>query len=371
MSAGPVSAGPVAAAPLERPVTGPRGRTAVRVGPLSVVLRWRHLLVPLVALVVLVLVSAVSIGRGDYPIGIPDVLRTMVGLGEGPQEFIVLRLRAPRVVVGLLVGLALGIAGAVFQTFARNPLASPDTLGITMGASVGAVAAIVLSGGTSAGAVLGGLGIPLAALLGALVTGLLLFVLAWRAGVDGYRLVLVGIALWSMGTALVDWMLTNAEIYDAASAYVWITGSLNARTWDQAVPLAVALAVLVPLALAAGRALSVMQFGDDTARGLGLRLAGAQAATVLLAVGLTAAAVAAAGPITFVALVVPQIAVRLAGGSRPPLIASGLLGAVLVVTADLVTRTVLPTALPVGILTAVIGAPYLLWLLVRGRRQLT
>jgi ABC-type enterobactin transport system permease subunit len=308
----------------------------------------------------------VSLGRGDFPIGIPDVLRTLVGLGKGAQGFIILDLRAPRIVVGLLVGLALGIAGALFQTFARNPLASPDTLGITMGASVGAVGAIVLSGGT-----LGTLGIPLAALLGALGTGVLLFLLTWRAGIDGYRLVLVGIALWSFGTALVDWLLTNAEIYDAASAYVWITGSLNARTWDHALPLAVALAVLLPLALALSRVLRILQVGDDTARGLGVRLQSAQAATVLVAVGCVAFAVSAAGPITFVALVVPQIAVRLTGGSRPPLLASGLLGAVLVVGADLVTRTLLPAALPVGILTAVLGAPYLLWLLVRGRRRST
>jgi ABC-type enterobactin transport system permease subunit len=340
--------------------------SVIRVGPVSGRLRWRHLVVPVATSAVLVLLSAVSLGRGDFPIGIPDVLRTLVGLGKGAQGFIILELRAPRIVVGLLVGLALGIAGALFQTFARNPLASPDTLGITMGASVGAVGAIVLSGGT-----LGTLGIPLAALLGALGTGVLLFLLTWRAGIDGYRLVLVGIALWSFGTALVDWLLTNAEIYDAASAYVWITGSLNARTWDHALPLAVALAVLLPLALALGRVLRILQFGDDTARGLGVRLQSAQAATVLVAVGCVAFAVSAAGPITFVALVVPQIAVRLTGGSRPPLLASGVLGAVLVVGADLVTRTLLPEALPVGILTAVLGAPYLLWLLVRGRRRST
>jgi ABC-type enterobactin transport system permease subunit len=340
--------------------------SVIRVGPVSGRLRWRHLIVPVAAFAVLVLLSAVSLGRGDFPIGIPDVLRTLVGLGEGAQGFIILDLRAPRIVVGLLVGLALGVAGALFQTFARNPLASPDTLGITMGASVGAVGAIVLSGGA-----LGALGIPLAALLGALGTGVLLFLLTWRAGIDGYRLVLVGIALWSFGTALVDWLLTNAEIYDAASAYVWITGSLNARTWDHALPLAVALAVLLPLALALGRVLRILQFGDDTARGLGVRLQSAQAATVLVAVGCVAFAVSAAGPITFVALVVPQIAVRLTGGSRPPLIAAGLLGALLVVTSDLIARTVLPATFPVGVVTAVLGAPYLLWLLVRGRRLTT
>jgi ABC-type enterobactin transport system permease subunit len=341
-------------------------RTAVRLGPVSAIVRWRQLVVPLVALAALVLLSAVSLGRGEFPIGIGDVLRTLAGLGEKAQEFIVLELRAPRIVVGLLVGLALGIAGALFQTFARNPLASPDVLGITQGASVGAVAAIVLSGGAASF-----LGVPLAALTGALLTGSLLFVLTWRAGIDGYRLVLVGIALWSALAALTDWLLTNAEIHDAAAAYVWITGSLNARTWDHAVPLALSVLVLAPLALAASRVLGVLQFGDDTARGLGVRLPLAQGAVVLVAVGLVATSVAAAGPITFVALVVPQIAVRLTGGSRPPLLASGLLGAVLVVGADLATRTLLPQALPVGILTAAIGAPYLLWLLVRGRRRYT
>jgi ABC-type enterobactin transport system permease subunit len=341
-------------------------RTAVRLGPVSAIVRWRQLVVPLVALAVLLLLSAVSLGRGEFPIGIGDVLRTLAGLGEKAQEFVVLELRAPRIVVGLLVGLALGIAGALFQTFARNPLASPDVLGITQGASVGAVAAIVLSGGAASF-----LGVPLAALTGALLTGSLLFVLTWRAGIDGYRLVLVGIALWSALAALTDWLLTNAEIHDAAAAYVWITGSLNARTWDHAVPLVLSVLVLAPLALAASRVLGMLQFGDDTARGLGVRLPLAQGAVVLVAVGLVATSVAAAGPITFVALVVPQIAVRLTGGSRPPLLASGLLGAVLVVGADLATRTLLPQALPVGILTAAIGAPYLLWLLVRGRRRYT
>jgi ABC-type enterobactin transport system permease subunit len=350
----------------------PGGRPAghavtLRLGPVSARFRWRAVVVPVAAFAVVVLLGALGLGRGDYPIGIGDVLRTLAGAGEQSQRFVVLDLRAPRTLVGVLVGAALGLAGALFQTFARNPLASPDVLGITQGASVGAVAAITLSGG-SAGALLGGLGVPLAALLGALGAGALLFTLAWRSGLDGFRLVLVGIALWSAGQALTDWLLTRAQIHDASAAYVWITGSLNARSWDQAVPLLVSLAVLVPLALTAGRVLGVLQFGDDTARGLGVRVARAQGAVVVVAVLLVATAVAAAGPIAFVALIVPQVAVRLTGGSRPPLLASALCGAALVTGADLLTRTVLPEALPVGILTAAVGAPYLLWLLVRGRR---
>ena len=172
------------------------------------------------------------------------------------------------------------------------------------------------------------LGVPLAALGGGLLAGTLLFLLAWRAGIDGYRLVLIGIALWAAGDALVDWLLTSADIIDAATAYVWITGSLNARTWDHALPLAVrAGRRCCPLALALGRVLAVLQFGDDTARGLGrAAAAGPGRRRAGRRRRASAVAVSAAGPVTFVALVVPQIAVRLTGGARPPLVASGAAG---------------------------------------------
>ena len=359
-------------APTREPATRPQPRRPVRLGPLSGVYRPRQLLVPLTVLLVLVLAAALSLGRGDFPISVLDVLRTLAGGGEATQRFIVLELRAPRIVVAVLVGTALGLSGALIQTFARNPLASPDLLGITHGATIGAVAVIVLGGTTtSVGGLLGGIGVPAAALAGALATSALLFGLAWRQGVDGYRLVLVGIGLSSIALAVVQYLLTRSAIWDAAAANVWITGSLNGRGWDQARPLGLALVVLVPLALATSRVLGVLQFGDETARSLGVRVPLAQGAVVVVAVALAAFAVAAAGPIQFVALVVPQIAVRLAGGSRPPLVASALLGALLVVASDLVARTVLPETFPVGVVTAVVGAPYLLWLLVRGRRRST
>jgi iron complex transport system permease protein len=360
-----------APAPTRAPARRPRPRSTLRVGPVSAAYRRRQLVVPVLVLVVLVLTAAVSLGRGDFPISVPEVLRTLVGLGEDTQRFIVLELRAPRIVVGVLVGVALGLSGALIQTFARNPLASPDVLGVTGGASIGAVAVIVLGGTTTAGGLLGGLGLPAAALAGGLLVALLVFGLAWRSGIDGYRLVLVGIGLSAMAQAIVSYLLTRSEIRDAAIANVWITGSLNGRGWDQALPLALALGVLLPAALALSRVLGVLQFGDETARALGVRVPLAQGVTVVVAVGLAAFAVSAAGPIQFVALVVPQIAVRLTGGSRPPLLASGLLGALLVVGSDLLARTVLPTSFPVGVVTAVIGAPYLLWLLVRGRRRTT
>jgi iron complex transport system permease protein len=319
----------------------------------------------------LVLAAAVSLGRGDYPIGVLDVLRTLLGGGDDTQRFIVLELRAPRIGVGVLVGLALGVSGALIQTFARNPLASPDVLGVTGGAAIGAVAVLVLGGTTTAGGLLGGLGPPAAALAGGLLMALLVFGLAWRSGIDGYRLVLIGVGLSAMAQAVVSYLLTRSALQDAAAANVWISGSLHGRGWEQARPLALALVLLLPAALALGRVLGVLQFGDETARALGVRVPLAQAVVVVVAVALAAFAVSAAGPVQFVALVVPQIAVRLTGGSRPPVLASGLLGALLVVTSDLLARTVLPDSFPVGVVTAIVGAPYLLWLLVRGRRRST
>jgi len=360
-----------AVAPTRAPAARPDPRRTLRIGGFSTTYRRRQLAVPLLVLVALVLAAAVSLGRGDYPISVLDVLRVLVGAGDDTQRLIVLELRAPRIAVAVLVGTALGVSGALIQTFARNPLASPDILGVTGGAAVGAVAVIVLGGTTTASRLLGGLGLPAAALAGGLLMALLVFGLAWNQGLDGYRLVLVGIGLSAMALAVVRYLLTRSTIQDAAVANVWITGSLNGRGWDQALPLAVALLVLLPVSLALSRVLGALQFGDDTARGLGVRVPLAQAVTVVVAVALAAFAVSAAGPIQFVALVVPQIAVRLTGGSRPPLLAAGLLGALLVVASDLVARTVLPESFPVGVVTSVVGAPYLLWLLVRGRRLTT
>ncbi|MFQ1002145.1 FecCD family ABC transporter permease [Modestobacter sp. SSW1-42] len=359
------------AAPTRTPASHARPRRTLRVGPVSTTYRRRSLAVPVLVLVLLLLVSAVSLGRGDYPISVPEVLGALVGGGDDTARFIVVELRAPRIAVAVLVGLALGVSGALIQTFARNPLASPDVLGVTGGAAIGAVAVIVAGGGTTAVGALGGLGVPAAALLGGLVMAGLIFGLAWQAGIDGYRLVLVGVGLSAMAQAVVSYLLTRSALFDAAAANVWLTGSLNGRGWDQARPLAIALLLLVPAALAMTRVLDALQFGDETARALGVRVPLAQLAVVLVAVGLAAFAVSAAGPIQFVALVVPQIAVRLTGGSRPPLLTAGLLGALLLTASDLVARTALPETFPVGVVTAVVGAPYLLWLLVRGRRRST
>jgi iron complex transport system permease protein len=332
----------------------------------------RAAVVALVSAAVVVLAFAWSISTGDFAIPIPDVFAVLTGGGDPGQQFVIEELRLPRAVVGLVVGACLGLSGALFQTFARNPLASPDVLGITDGASVGALFVIVL--GSSGGVLATGvdsLGVTAAALAGGLITSAGLYFLAWKRGIDGTRFVLIGVGLSAVMTAGVSWMLSKAAIFDLPTALVWLSGSLVGRGWHEVTPAIWALAILGPVAIVLSSTLRVMQLGDDSARGLGVRLQLAQASVLITAVGLASFAVSAAGPIDFVAFVVPQIALRLVGGSRPPLVTSAILGSLLVLFADTISRSWFPTELPVGVVTAFIGAPYLLWLLSRTNRKVS
>ncbi|HWH30411.1 MAG TPA: iron chelate uptake ABC transporter family permease subunit [Mycobacteriales bacterium] len=337
------------------------GRAALRAGTASVVVRPRAAAVTGLLALIAVAVGCVAVSVGDYVVALPDVLRALVGLGEPGPVLVVQTLRLPRVLTGLLVGAAFGLAGALTQTVTRNPLASPDVVGLTTGASAAAVLALLV-----------GLPVvlPVAAVLGGFVVAALLVALSWRAGFSGPRLVLVGIGLAAAGSALTDYLLVRAEIDDAQRAVVWLTGSLNGRGWEHVRPVALALLVLVPAALALGRGLSTLSLGDDVARALGVRVDRTRLAVVAVAVGLAGVATASAGPVLFVALVAPQVALRLARTPAPPLAASAAAGALLVVAADLVGRTGLSalgtgTELPVGAVTALVGAPVLLWLLRR------
>ncbi|TQJ03410.1 FecCD family ABC transporter permease [Amycolatopsis cihanbeyliensis] len=347
------------------------GRRVLRLGPAAWTFRPRVPALALIGLALLVLVSAVNIGRGSSHIEVLDVLRTLAGGGDRRENGIIFDLRLPRTLTGILVGAALGLSGAIFQTIARNPLASPDILGITWGAGVGAVGVIVFAGyrGQVSG-LAAELGVPLAGLAGGMLAALLLYGLSWRRGIDGYRLVLIGIGLSAVGYNLVYWLLTVGDVDDAARATTWIVGSLANVGWEAVGPVALALAVLVPATLICAHTIGGLQFGEETARGLGIRVDAARGTLLLLAACLAAVATAAAGPITFVALATPQIALRLARTERPPLFGSLVLGALLTVAADLGVR-LLPGAygLPVGVLTAILGAPYLIYLFVRSRRE--
>ncbi|MEU7645417.1 FecCD family ABC transporter permease [Streptomyces huasconensis] len=331
-------------------------------GGLSVRLDVRTTVVVTLLLLAALAASVVLIGTGDFEIPAADVVLTLLGDGNAGQEFIINELRLPRVLVGLLVGAALGLGGALFQSIARNPLGSPDVLGLGQGATAGALTMIVLFQG-SATAVAGG------ALVGGLVTGLAIYLLAWKRGVHGYRLVLVGIGVSAFITAINGYLLTKADFVDAARAVVWMTGSLNGRDWAQVWPLLALCAVLVPLVLVYGRPLRMLEMGDDVANALGVRVERTRLVLLTASVLLTAAATAAAGPVSFVALTAPQLARRLTRSPGPNLMPAMFMGAALLIVADFASQRAFGAdQLPVGVVTGVLGGGYLLWLLVTQRK---
>ena len=348
------------------------GRPAFRIGIYSTVWRPRHFFTTIALIALLVVLFCVSIGVGDYPITPWRVFEIIVtGAGERIENLVVFDWRMPRSVTGIVVGAALGLSGALTQSVTRNALASPDILGITTGASAMAVTIIVLGGGTTSGLVgwLAGVGIPLAALGGGLLTGLVIWLLAYQRGMDPFRLVLSGIIISALLSAYISYLMTRADLRDAASAQLWLSGSLNASDWTKAVPVMIIVLVGAPLFAWIAFQLLASILGPDIARALGQNVTGVQVALLVFSVALAAMAVSAAGPIGFVAFVSPQIAQRLCGRSTPPLLASALFGASLLVAADVITQTLMPVELPVGLLTSAVGGIFLIYLLVQNNRR--
>ena len=326
------------------------------------------------ALAIVVALISLSVGTTKLPVS--DVVEVLLGGGRRGTRLVVLELRLPRVATGLLVGIAFAVSGALLQTLSRNALASPDIVGVNSGASAGAVAVIVLAGtgGGNISGVAAKVGIPLAAVLGGLLATLIVGALSIQRGVvDAGRVVLIGVGIAAAANSLVAWLLVIGDVNDAGRAAAWLAGSLNARAWSDAVPVLLAVLLLVPVAMMFNRDLSALVLGDDVASSLGVRVARVRLALLIIATVLAAMATAGAGPIAFVALVAPQIAQRLTRMERPPLLTTAMLGALFVVLADLVARNGLqwlqvgPYELPVGVVTAAAGAPYLLHLI--GRQQ--
>ncbi|MFI6832875.1 FecCD family ABC transporter permease [Kribbella sp. NPDC050241] len=326
--------------------------------------------------VLAIMIALVSLSVGTTKLPLADVIEVLLGGGRRGTRLVVLELRLPRVATGLLVGIAFAVSGALLQTLSRNPLASPDIVGVNSGASAGAVAVIVLagSGGGNISGAAAKVGIPLAAVLGALIATLIVGALSIQRGVvDAGRVVLIGVGIAAAANSLVAWLLVIGDVNDAGRAAAWLAGSLNARAWSDAIPVLFAVVLLLPVAMMFNRDLSALVLGDDVASSLGVRVARIRLALLIVATVLAAMATAGAGPIAFVALVAPQIAQRLTRMERPPLLTTAMLGALFVVLADLVARNGLqwlqvgPYELPVGVITAACGAPYLIHLI--GRQQ--
>ncbi|WP_420121016.1 FecCD family ABC transporter permease [Nakamurella sp.] len=338
------------------PVRLAGGRISLRFG-------LRAVLVTAVLVVVALAIGVVSLATGDFVVPIPDVLAAIVGNASPRAELVVMDWRMPRVLLALMLGAALGAAGAVFQSLTRNPLGSPDILGLDVGAYTGALL-VIIAGTTAAGPV------AAAALAGGLLTALLVYGLAYRRGLQGFRLIIVGIAVSAMLASLDTWLILSADLHLAISAAAWGAGSLNTVGWGQVVPSAFVLAVLWSALGLLARPLHATGLGDDAARALGVRLDASRLALVVVGVALTATATAVAGPIAFVALAAPQLARRLTGSAGVTLSGAAAMGACLLAASDFVAQHAFaPTQLPLGLVTVCIGGMYLIWLLIRQARR--
>jgi iron complex transport system permease protein len=321
--------------------------------------RRRTVLTVLGALVAAAFAASLMYGETTYPPA--DVLKVILGRTVPGASFTVGELRLPRGVLAAVAGFCFGMGGVTFQTMLRNPLASPDIVGISSGASAAAAFAIVVLG-------LGETGVSVFAIVAGLGVALIIYTLSFRDGVVGTRLILIGIGIAAMLNSATSYVLSQAAQWDLQQAHRWLTGSLNGSTWDETVPVLLALVVLGPLLLGQARNLATLQLGDDTAAALGVRLERTRLVVIVAAVGLIAFATAATGPIAFVAFLSGPIAARIIGAAGSPLVPAGLVGALLVLVADLVGQYAFDIRYPVGVVTGVLGAPYLVYLLIRTNR---
>lgn len=322
-------------------------------------LRRRAVVLLLATLVTAVFTVTLMAGQTYYPLD--EVVRVVIGEQVPGASFTVGRLRLPRAVLAVVAGFSFGMAGVTFQTMLRNPLASPDVIGISSGASAAAALAIVTLS-------LGETQVSIVAITAALAVALLVYTLAFKDGVVGTRLILIGIGIAAMLDSVVAYVLSQAAEWDLQEAMRWLTGSLNGTTWHQTAPAAVALAVLCPVLLSQARNLSALQLGDDTASALGVRVERTRVTVIIAAVGLIAFATAASGPIAFVAFLSGPIAARITGPGGSLLVPAGLVGSLLVLVADFTGQFAFDARFPVGVITGVLGAPYLVYLIIRTNR---
>jgi iron complex transport system permease protein len=330
----------------------------LRAGPVSLRFNLRVLSLTGLGLAFLLLLAAWATTLGSFRVPLDEVVRASVGESTQQYEFIVRTLRLPRVITAIAVGCALAMSGAIFQGLVRNPLVSPDLIGINAGATIVAVFWIVNGRDVTL--------LPLVAFGGAVAAAALIYVLAWRGGISGNRLILVGIGLNALLSAGTTYLMVKYPIERVSSAVLWTAGSIYGSDWQDVRSIGLALLILAPAAVALMWSLRVLQVGDDAAASLGMLVEPTRLALILVGCGLAASAVAIAGPVGFVALIIPHIARMIAGPmTGGVLVLTGLLGAVLLLGADVVAQHFLPVALPVGVVTAAIGAPYFLFLLYR------
>jgi len=324
----------------------------------------RRLVISCLMLVLVSLgVALFSLRSGAVTLDFAQVFNALTGSAPRNITMVVTEWRLPRVMMALLVGAALGISGAIFQSLMRNPLGSPDVMGFNTGAWSGVLVAMVLFGQHLTA-------ITLAAMAGGILTSLIVWVLAWRDGIETFRLIIIGIGMRAMLMAFNTWLLLQASLETSLSAGLWFAGSLNGLTWAKTLPAAPLILLMFVCALLLVKRMRLLEMGDDSACALGVSVERSRLMLMLVAVVLTAAATAIAGPISFIALVAPHIARRLSGTACWGLTQSALCGSLLLLAADLCAQQLfMPYQLPVGVVTVSLGGIYLIVLLVQESRK--
>ncbi|MBB5160700.1 iron complex transport system permease protein [Mycobacterium sp. AZCC_0083] len=344
-------------------VTFGRRQCVIRIGNASARASWRAIIVVAALLVGAFVIAVVAVGLGKYTVAPADVLGVLTGSNTSFDRVVVLEWRMPRMLMALLIGAALGISGAIFQALTRNALGSPDIIGVTSGAYTGALIVIAGIGG-------GYYAVATGALIGGLVTAVLVYALSYRNGLAGFRLIVVGIAVSAVVNSVNQWIIIKIDFHTAVTASVWQQGTLSGQSWSQVLPMTVCLVVMAAILVAMGPQLPVLQMGDDAAGALGVRPDRARLAYLVVGVGLVALACGAAGPISFVALAAPQIARRLTASPGVGLVPSAVMGAVLLLVSDVIAQQVFSgSELPVGTVTVSLGGAYLIYLLISQARQ--
>ncbi|GLO64487.1 ABC transporter permease [Oceanobacillus kimchii] len=304
--------------------------------------------------------TMLMLGNTIYPIS--DVVSVLLGEEVQGASFAVGTIRLPRMVAGVFAGFAFGVAGYVFQTMLRNPLANPNVIGITAGSSAAAVfCIIVLQASTTV--------VSIASIIGGLATVIVIFLLARGTSFSIGRLILVGIGIQAMLNAVISYLLMIGQENDIPTAMRWLNGSLNGAKMEDVYPLIIAVIIFAPIIVALGKRLDMLELGEQTAISLGVNTDKTRVILIITSVLILALATATTGPIAFIAFLSGPIAKRLVGAGFSSIIPAGLVGIILVLASDLVGQFAFAARYPVGVITGIIGAPYLIYLLIRMNRK--
>ena len=339
-----------------------RRRLVLGSGRFSVIVAVRSLIVGLAAAALTVVLGLVALALGDFPLTVTEVVGVLAGQVQGLPAIVVTEWRLPRAVAAIVFGAALAVAGAIFQSVTRNPLASPDIIGLANGSFTGMLVALLLLGGSwpllTAGSLIGGL-----------LAAVAIYLLAYRTGLQGFRFIVVGIGVSAMLASVNTWMLLRVELETALFASAWGAGTLNSVTTSTLLPAGALIVLLLALLSLVTPAIRQLDLGDDAAAATGVAVNRARLVAITIAVGLVSAVTAVAGPIAFVALAAPQITRRLTRSAGIPFAATAAVGGVLLLGSDLIAQHVIPLTVPVGVVTVVLGGGYLVWLLIHESRR--